>query len=98
MDPIFKPRPKLWPAGLVVRVQAFCIDALLLVLLGAPVLWVSQHRLVSRLDDFSPTSLFVNWLLPAIYFIGFWRWQGASFGMLFSGIRVVDFYSGEKPR
>ena len=97
MDPIFKPRPKLWPAGLVVRVQAFCIDALLLVLLGAPFLWLSQHRLVSRLDDFSPTSLFVNWLLPAIYFIGFWRWQGASFGMLFSGIRVVDFYSGEKP-
>ncbi len=97
MDPRFKPRPKLWPATLPVRVQAFCIDAALLIMLGAPLLWVSQHRLVSRLDDFSPVSLFVNWLLPALYFIGFWSWQGASFGMLFSGIRVVDFYTGEKP-
>ncbi len=97
MDSRFKPRPKLWPAGLLVRVQAFCIDALLLVMLGAPILWLSQHRLVSRIDDFSPSSLFVNWALPALYFIGFWTWQGASFGMLFSGIRVVDFYSGEPP-
>lgn len=97
MDPRFKPRPKLWPASLIIRVQAFCIDALLLVMLGAPLLWLTQHRLVSRLDDFSLPSLIVNWLLPAAYFIGFWSWQGASFGMLFSGVRVVDFYSGEKP-
>ena len=97
MDPRFRPRPKLWPATLPVRVQAFCVDAFLLVMLGMPPLWLSQHRLISRLDDFSPVSVFANWLLPAIYFIGFWAWQGASFGMLFNGIRVVDFQTGEKP-
>lgn len=92
-----RPRPQL-TAGLSARALALLLDGLLLLALGAPLLWLGQREFVARLDDLRPAALLVNWGLPALWFIGFWAWQGATPGKLVAGIRVIDARSGGRPR
>jgi uncharacterized RDD family membrane protein YckC len=91
-----RPRPQQ-TAGLGARALALLLDLLLLSGLGAPLLWLGQREFIARLDDLRPAALLVNWGLPALWFIGFWAWQGATPGKLVAGIRVIDARSGGRP-
>ncbi|MDY0748331.1 RDD family protein [Paucibacter sp. R3-3] len=86
------------PAGFVPRALALAIDALLLLALSAPLLWLAHDgEAIATWTDTRPLSLFCNWLLPAVYFIGFWTWQGTTPGKAATGLRVLDMRSGERP-
>lgn len=85
------------PARLAPRVLAFLIDGLLLLALSAPLMWLVYREPIARLDDTRPLSLAINWLLPALICIGFWRWAGATPGKLVAGIRIINARTGEPP-
>ncbi|MGN6829495.1 RDD family protein [Paucibacter sp. M5-1] len=99
--PSRKPRPSAPPpppATLGRRALALLVDALALIGLSAPLLWLAYREgFVGRLDDVRPASLLINWALPALYFIGFWAWQGTTPGKLLAGLLVVDARSGARP-
>ncbi|MBT9500659.1 MAG: RDD family protein [Burkholderiaceae bacterium] len=85
------------PAGLFARLCALVLDALLMLALSVPLMWLAYRERIARLDDLRPLSLAINWLLPALICIVFWSWQGATPGKLLAGIRVIDMRSGARP-
>ncbi|WP_077033563.1 RDD family protein [Pelomonas sp. KK5] len=85
------------PAGFAPRALALAIDALLLTALAAPLLWLAHGEALARWSDTRPLSLLCNWGLPAVYFVGFWSWQGTTPGKAAAGLRVVDADTGERP-
>ncbi|TDP61601.1 RDD family protein [Roseateles toxinivorans] len=89
--------PARQPAGMAARLCAFLLDALLMLALSAPLMWLAYREPIARLDDVRPLSMAINWLLPGLICILFWCWQGATPGKLLAGIRVIDMRTGARP-
>ncbi|MFN5048469.1 RDD family protein [Roseateles sp.] len=85
------------PAGFGTRLQALLLDAVLMLALSMPLMWMVYGQPIARLDDLRPLSLAINWLLPGLLAVALWTWQGATPGKLFMGVRVVDALSGQRP-
>lgn len=84
-------------AGLAPRALAMGIDAVLLALVSALLMWLVYGKPVARWDDLRPASVAINWLLPLALCLLFWTWQGATPGKLVAGVQVVDARSGGRP-
>lgn len=85
------------PAGFCARAWALLLDALLMLALSMPLMWLAYGEPIARLDDRRPLSLLINWLLPGLLAVALWAWQGATPGKLFLGVRVVDAQTGQRP-
>lgn len=92
------PLTRVASASLQQRALAFGVDAIMLLILTTPLMWLAYGEPVAKLVDLRPLSLVINWLLPGIISIAFWTWQGATPGKLVAGVRVIDAQTGENPR
>lgn len=91
------PLTRVASATLKQRALGFGVDALLLLILTTPLMWLAYGEPVAKLIDPRPLSLAINWLLPGLISIAFWTWQGATPGKLVAGIRVIDMQTGRNP-
>jgi len=84
-------------AGFWIRVGAHIIDAILIIAVTMPLLYLvyggdyfapqpgGEPRVVYGLADF-----LISFVLPAVAVIVFWRWRSATPGKMLCGIRIVD--------
>lgn len=91
------PLTRLASATLQQRALAFGVDAIMMLILTTPLMWLAYGEPVAKLIDLRPLSVAINWLLPGIISIGFWTWQGATPGKLVAGVRVIDMQTGQNP-
>jgi uncharacterized RDD family membrane protein YckC len=89
-------------AGFWIRVWAAVIDSLLVLLLTTPLLvmlygWedVTDAGLPTT---FRPTQFLVEWVLPSIALLLFWRFRSATPGKMAIKARIVDATTGQAPR
>ena len=67
--------------GAWIRLAAIAIDALIIVIINAPI------RLILGTE-----SPIISWLMPIVgagYFIGFWAWRGQTLGKMVIGAKIV---------
>jgi uncharacterized RDD family membrane protein YckC len=86
-------------AGFWVRVGAFIIDSILIVLVIFPILWsiygseyFKSEKIIYGFWDFV-----ISWVFPAIAVIVFWIYRSATPGKIALGLKIIDADTGEKP-
>ena len=81
-------------AGFWVRLGATLIDTLAMVLLLAPLLWmIYGPEYFYRADDtllLGTADAVINYLIPPLVILLFWRFRGATPGKMLLGMRIVD--------
>jgi uncharacterized RDD family membrane protein YckC len=86
-------------AGFWVRFWATAIDVVLLTAVIVPVLlWVYglEHYLDTKPQAPRPVEILVEYVLPLVALIVFWRFRAATPGKMLLGLRIVDAESGGK--
>jgi uncharacterized RDD family membrane protein YckC len=84
-------------AGFWSRLAAFAIDALIVMVISAPVVVLLFGVRQISLD---PTEHSWELLVPlsvAVAIIGFWRYCGATPGKIAFGLKIVDAATGQPP-
>lgn len=83
-----------WP-----RVAASLIDTVALLLVCVPLLLLfgGVSALLDSSTSTSPASLVVNWVLPFVLTVLFWRYFQATPGKMAIGALIVDVKTGEAP-
>ena len=86
--------------GFWIRAAAAIVDSMLL--LGLAVLVVQLLYGQSYFDwalrpseGMNRSQFFFNWVLPAIYYIGFWKIKSATLGKMLVKVKIVDAKTGE---
>jgi uncharacterized RDD family membrane protein YckC len=80
-------------AGFWMRFAAFAIDTLLLMFIIMPLMLAVYGRGVSERQGFTvlgPVDILLNYVLPFVATIFFWRYKSATPGKLILSLRVVD--------
>ena len=108
-DPYLPPAPtrrrrqraRIDPAGFWIRVAATIIDVLILMVLILPLL-AAVYGTDYFLDPDAPmiqgpVDVVLNYVVPALYSIGFWVWRAATPGKLAVHIKVVNAQNGGPP-
>jgi uncharacterized RDD family membrane protein YckC len=84
--------------GFWLRVVATLVDALLLVIVTAPLNYLVYGTFFG-VDG--PSNLgaefFISWLLPSVATVGFWAWAQATPGKMVVRARIVDATTGSNP-
>lgn len=75
-------------AGFWIRVGAMFVDAFCLSPFSLISIWM--QRTYSSPSAFSVVNIIVNWLLPAIIILSFWKIKSATPGKLLMSIKIVD--------
>jgi uncharacterized RDD family membrane protein YckC len=86
-------------AGFWIRVWASFIDLVLfslwtlplMYLVYGPALWTNQQLIMG------PADVFINWVLPSIAVIVFWKKRQATVGKMAIRARIVDARTGQAP-
>ena len=81
--------PDLEYVGLWRRLLAALIDFLILFVVTTPILLAIHRRWF--------LDLAIEYILPAIAVVAFWRLYGATPGKMAVGAKIVDAKSGERP-
>ena len=93
--------PNAWEyAGFWIRVWAACIDTVLVLLVTVPLIaWFYgwDEVVFGSGERLRPTRFAIEWLLPALATLVFWRYRSATPGKLAIRARIVDARSGGTP-
>jgi uncharacterized RDD family membrane protein YckC len=87
-------------AGFWIRVGAFVIDTLLLLAFTQPLLVMVYGWEYYGLAEAGATGWWeyvVNWVVPAVAVIVFWRYKSATPGKMLLRVKIVDARSGGAP-
>lgn len=87
-------------AGFWVRVAAYIIDGLLILVITVPILisiYGVDYYAASSFVFAGYADFFVSFVLPAIAIILFWIYKQATPGKMAIAARIVDARTGEKP-
>jgi uncharacterized RDD family membrane protein YckC len=86
-------------AGFWIRVLAALIDTVLVLFLTVPlVVWFyGWDALVADNEAFRPLLFAIEYLLPALAVLVFWRYRAATPGKIAIHARIVDARTGEAP-
>jgi uncharacterized RDD family membrane protein YckC len=97
-------------AGFGDRFLAFLLDSLIQALLMTPLFWFllradfqaaagNPFALVEQMSATlsSPTGYLINYGLPLLYFVLFWKYKSATPGKIIMGMTVVDASTGGVP-
>ncbi len=97
-------------AGFWDRFMAFLPDLIVQALISAPLLYlmIRSDLLAVATDPYavlellreagdSTTGILLNYVLPALYFVLFWKFKAATPGKSVVGMTVVDADTGGKP-
>ena len=87
-------------AGFWIRVLAALIDTVLVLLITVPLVgWFYGWDDVAfgSNDEFRPLRFTIEWLLPALATLVFWRYRAATPGKIAIRARIVDARTGGEP-
>ncbi|MRI35155.1 RDD family protein [Endozoicomonas sp. OPT23] len=85
-------------AGFLARLGAVILDTLFLIVFTVPLTYLIYGHLFSGSGMvLGGWDLVINWLLPAVIFILFWHWKGATPGKMLIPMKVVDLKTGLPP-
>jgi uncharacterized RDD family membrane protein YckC len=79
------------------RFLASILDSIvqLLVLVPLALLLLDSGELMGQ--EFSVTAIVINYVLPALYVLLFWKYRSATPGKLWMGIMIIDAKTGGVP-
>ena len=84
--------------GFWLRVVAFCLDLILLLIVMVPVAFMMYGgALLQGGAGFGFVNFMLNWVLPPVAIILFWRYRGATPGKMAVGAVIVDADHGGAP-
>ena len=86
-------------AGFWIRVVAYILDGIVLVVISAalgPLLGQQAVSIENGTYTLNYTSTAVSGLVGLLYFVGFWAWRGQSPGMIPFNMRIVMASDGSK--
>lgn len=95
--PAATPVPAVEIGGFWIRLLATVIDGVLGSMITLPIMYAwygdffHEEWIAGKLD------FVVNWLLPPIVTVLFWRWRGATPGKMLLRLRIVDARTGARP-
>lgn len=86
-------------AGFWIRVIASIIDTILLAIVLLVIVFplYSAGLITDNPEDLGVVGIFLNYVIPPILVIVFWRYKSATPGKLITHISIVDAETGGKP-
>tara|TARA_R110002072_G_scaffold39365_5_gene113008 strand:- start:257 stop:685 length:429 start_codon:yes stop_codon:yes gene_type:complete len=86
-------------AGFWIRVIASIIDTILLAIVLLVIVFAlySAGLITDNPEDLGVVGIFLNYVIPPILVIVFWRYKSATPGKLITHISIVDAETGGKP-
>lgn len=86
-------------AGFWIRVIASIIDTILLAIVLLVIVFplYSAGLITDNPEDLDVVGIFLNYVIPPILVIVFWRYKSATPGKLITHISIVDAETGGKP-
>lgn len=86
-------------AGFGVRLLASILDSIVQMCVLVPLLYVSFGPSAFTDPNFSGglPGFVINWVLPALYCILFWKYRSATPGKIWMGIMIIDAKTGATP-
>ncbi|MFS6937625.1 RDD family protein [Neisseria animaloris] len=85
-------------AGFWIRVAAHLIDGLILAAVIVPLMYLfygDQYFTAPNTAPLGAADIFVNYILPLLFTVGFWVKMSATPGKMLLGLKIVDAKTGE---
>lgn len=85
-------------AGFWIRVAASLIDALILLAIILPLLYLiygGEYFITETIAPLGTADIVLNYIFPLLFTIGFWVKRSATPGKMLLGLKIVDAKTGE---
>ncbi|OSI11133.1 RDD family [Neisseria zoodegmatis] len=85
-------------AGFWIRVAASLIDALILLAIILPLLYLiygEEYFITETIAPLGTADIVLNYIFPLLFTIGFWVKRSATPGKMLLGLKIVDAKTGE---